>query len=228
MRRESWPNRLWLVCSLLAFDMAALDAAAAAPLSDPRFAPALREASSPARGALAAATADSRVVALVPDADRRLVAIDLIEEKVDGGRDSRAEQLRAIVAGRRSAAAVTFDADSGRIVRVERFDPLRAPFDEVDLQRATALALQDPQVREFLGARAGRFMPQLTAAQDGRPFMVQMLPVRGILPTDPCTRARCVDLIFRAERGYLTGRRVTVDLTNDRVQVTGSRVSRHD
>lgn len=208
--------------------LAAAAPAAAAPLNDPRFAPALSEASSRAQRALATATVDSRVVALVPDADRRIVAIDLIEEKLDGGRRSRVGQLRAIVAGRRSAAAVTVDAESGRIVAVDRFDPARVPFDELDLQRATALALQDREVRAFLGRNASRFAPQLTMSQEAQPYMVQMLPVRGISAEDPCTRARCVDLLFHGERGYLTGRRITVDLTNERVEVSEGSVRHHD
>lgn len=171
---------------------------------------------------------DERVVAIVPDADRRVVAVDLIEEKLDGNRGSQVEQLRAIVGGRRSAAALTVDADSGRVVAVEPFDPIRVPFDEVDLQRATALALQDREVRAFLGRNASRYTPEFSSAGPARPFAVQMLPVRGMLPRDPCTKARCVDLLFRGERGYLVGRRVTVDLTNERVELSEGSLRRHD
>lgn len=97
--------------------------------------------------------------------------------------------------------------------------PARAmPIGREEVERAARLALADPVVGRFLGAGASRFR----VAEPGSDEENTVEGLRVIAPRgdDPCSTHRCVDVFFRRGGYYVTGQRVTVDLTSSTVRVS--------
>ncbi len=81
------------------------------------------------------------------------------------------------------------------VVAVTRLASDQVPFTNDDLADAFQMALRDPEVLKALGPEAQTF------------------------PNDPCSKHRCLWLMFRRGNDYLSQPSVTVDLTDKRVYV---------
>ena len=101
---------------------------------------------------------------------------------------------------------------SYRILAVQRLSPRDVPFVREDADQALALAKADPKVRRAVGDTLERFEILNSGEEREVPFAAQALPLRSTSPKDPCSKDRCLDLLFRTPRGYLP-LRVGVDLT---------------
>jgi hypothetical protein len=97
--------------------------------------------------------------------------------------------------------------------------PARAmPIGREEVERAARLALADPGVGRFVGADASRFrVAEPGSAEENTVEGLRVIAPKG---DDPCSTHRCVDLFFRREGYYVTGQRVTVDLTANTVRVS--------
>jgi hypothetical protein len=168
--------------------------------------------------------ADPRLAPILAADDARVVAAEPVDDKSERPPSRVRVTLESHRAG--AAAAAVIDVESGRIVSVERLDPRRLPLGDEDVAAAARLALRDARVRALLGPSAAEFRPRI--AGDNPRFAVEGLPVSSRAPGDPCSRDRCLDLLFIGERGYLVGRRVTVDVTAGTVTVTETREMSHD
>lgn len=101
------------------------------------------------------------------------------------------------------AARALVSLNDGRIISVVRVDPANVPIFREDVDDAFAIAKQNAAVRRALGDNIGRYHVVESGGDTGAPFAVQALPIRTSDPRDPCHADRCLDLIFRGERGYL-------------------------
>lgn len=124
---------------------------------------------------------------------------------------------------------VLVDLIARNVVSAVRVARPKVPLGTGDVEDALRVALQDPALRELLGAHASSFHvlsgpigPETVAAD----FVEGMHHV-GVSPTDPCTTNRCVILLFNSG-GHLImqDRQILVDLDAQRVRVnalTGGR-----
>lgn len=135
-------------------------------------------------------------------------------------------RISAIVFNRQTnrAASAIVAIEQRRIVAVGELAAVDVPFVREDVLEAFALARRDPAVRRAVGESIDRYSV-VDSGTDGprrNPFVVQGLPVRSVNAQDTCSVDRCLDLIFRAERGYLAFR-AHADITKGVVTVEGSR-----
>jgi hypothetical protein len=128
-------------------------------------------------------------------------------------------------AGTAARRVVVLPAENNRVVSVEQVPPAAVPFTEDDLSAAWALAQRDLTMQRALGGESGRFRPLSAAASNlaaaPEPYAVEALPLRSMDPKDPCSRDRCLDLIFRTPDGYLPTR-AHVNLTRQTVVAQGT------
>ncbi len=92
------------------------------------------------------------------------------------------------------------------VVTVQRVDESNIPMTEVELESAAKLAGENATVRTLLG-------DQLAKAQ------VEGLRVFTINKADPCFAQRCVRLLYRLDRDYISDPIVTVNLSKQIVLV---------
>jgi hypothetical protein len=127
--------------------------------------------------------------------------------------------------GTTARRVLVLPAENNRVVSVEQVPPAAVPFTEDDLAAAWELAQHASTVQRALGSEYGRFRPLSAAASAAaaapEPFAVQALPLRSTDPKDPCSRDRCLDLIFRTPDGYLPTR-AHVNLTRQTVTAQGT------
>lgn len=111
--------------------------------------------------------------------------------------------------------------DLGRqsVVETKRIDPRGVPLGQEDLEEAWALARQDKEVLQLLGNDLPRFRPlRMGEPQNAVDFEVQALGYSG--PSgDPCSRDRCLALLFRRGDAYVEWTDVVVNLTQQKVLV---------
>jgi hypothetical protein len=117
-------------------------------------------------------------------------------------------------------ARVVVNLRQNNVVEVSRLTSDQVPYTNDDLADAFQLALRDPDVAKALGPEAQSFQirrgpPSRTAPKN----VVEGLPVRSGDPNDPCSKHRCLWLMFRRGNDYLSQPNVTVDLTEKRVYV---------
>ncbi len=120
-------------------------------------------------------------------------------------------------------ALVLVNLQQNGVASVQRLASAQVPFTDDDLNDAFQLALRNPQVQSALGGAASTFHIQRTrspgtesaATENG----VSGLPLRSNDPKDPCSKHRCLQLLFRRGADYLSEPIVTVDLTVKRVMV---------
>ncbi|HKF71564.1 MAG TPA: hypothetical protein VKB68_07435 [Stellaceae bacterium] len=105
-----------------------------------------------------------------------------------------------------------------RVLAVEPLSASDVPFVRDDADQALALVKANAGVRSAVGADLDKFVVVDSGSDARVPFAAQILPLRSTAPNDPCTRDRCVDVLFRTENGYL-GIRAHVDLTTRAVSV---------
>jgi hypothetical protein len=180
------------------------------------------------RAAESAAVADSRGRAIVGAEKPRVITADVETDKTEAEAylAGTSEKLPA-----RRVTIVLFDVKTGqaasvlvslteyRVLSVQRIPASDVPFAREDADDALALAKADSAVRRAVGEPLDRFEIVDSGADPRVPFAAQALPLRGTDPKDPCRVDRCLDLVFRTERGYLPVR-AHVDLTKRTVTVT--------
>ncbi len=106
------------------------------------------------------------------------------------------------------------------VVAVTRLASDQVPFTNDDLADAFQMALRDPEVLKALGPEAQAFRIRTVPPGPATPKnVVEGLPVRSSDPNDPCSKHRCLWLMFRRGNDYLSQPSVTVDLTDKRVYV---------
>jgi len=106
------------------------------------------------------------------------------------------------------------------VVAVSRLTSDQVPYTNDDLADAFQLASRDPEVMKALGPEAQTFQVRPAAPSRTTPKnVVEGLPVRSSDPNDPCSKHRCLWLMFRRGNEYLSEPSVTVDLTDKRVYV---------
>lgn len=118
---------------------------------------------------------------------------------------------------------VLVDLVAGRVVDQARVPASSVPLGRSDVAEALRIAVESPELRELLGARASEFhvlsgpLTQEAATSD----FVEGLRHTGAGPNDPCSRDRCVYLLFNSG-GHLIlqDREILVDLNTRRVRVT--------
>ena len=218
MRRQTIAASAALFCALAvpaaAQEQSAAPAARAAGFTDAERSALVRQI-----------TADARVHAIVGDRPRVIVgepAYDKLQLERYSRTENAAPPAREIPVilfnAQTNRAAHALATADGRILRVEAISPTLVPYTPEDASLALDLA------RRSAGARipnADRFVADTgTEATERAEYLAQILPLRTTATSDPCSRDRCVDVIFRKPSGYLRFR-AHVDLTRRTVQMTG-------
>ena len=106
------------------------------------------------------------------------------------------------------------------IVAAERITSMELPLIQEDIIQAAKLALVDKELRDVLGDELKGY----AAAAESPGARTQQFAITGLRlfskgEDDPCTKHRCVQLMFRRGRDYLADTTVWVDLTEHRVYV---------
>lgn len=182
----------------------------------------------PAEQALAEriARSDGRVKEVLGEAGVRLVSVIPVLLKADVPEKTNVAQRQVEVVlfqpQREVGARVIVNLRQNVAVAVNRLTGDQVPYTNDDLADAFQLALRDPEVVRVLGPAAQTFRPRTgppttTAATPEN--VVEGLPVRSSDPNDPCSKHRCLWLMFRRGNDYLSQPSVTVDLTDKRVSV---------
>lgn len=108
-----------------------------------------------------------------------------------------------------------------KLLQVQEINPADVPMTREDAEEALALAKASQEVRRAVGPQLERFILVEPGNTQRVPLAAQVLPLRTPDQNDPCSTDRCVDLIFRTEKGYLPVR-PTVDLTKRTVTLSKS------
>jgi hypothetical protein len=119
------------------------------------------------------------------------------------------------------ARRVTVSPAENRVLSVEQIAPTLVPFNTDDLHAAWNLASRDPAIRRALGADIDRYHIAAPGGLEGEAYVIQALPLLSSDPNDPCSRDRCLDLIFRGEKSSYLALRAHVDLTKQTVALHG-------
>lgn len=122
-------------------------------------------------------------------------------------------QVNVLAVSATGAARARLSLANGRVVEVQPVPAAELPFFDEDVARALALAQRGERTRAVLGESLSRFEPA-RAGQEYPPtaYIAEPLPIRSSNPRDPCSRDRCLELVFRTPAGYLP-HRVQVNLT---------------
>ncbi len=128
---------------------------------------------------------------------------------VDAATSNRSTGIRALV-----------DLKSESVSRVKKLDPPDILFGPTDVATAFGLVRNSPALRARLGATLPLYR---TTTDESARYRVEGLPVRGTLPSDPCTTHRCLQLLFHGPHGYVPGLPLLVDLTAGAALGTGAR-----
>jgi hypothetical protein len=171
---------------------------------------------------------DARVRQLV-GGNGRLIYVQFISVKLNQGAGEAAKEPT----GRHAEVMFHIDPDRGgvrtlvdltgsRVVDAVRVPERSVPIGQSDVEQAAQIALADAKVRRLLGDRADSFRPlsgAITAANASGNY-VEGLHTIGVSPNDPCSRHRCIILLFTSNnRPFLTDQQVTVDLTTKKTMV---------
>jgi hypothetical protein len=125
--------------------------------------------------------------------------------------------------GEQYGVRVLVDLEAGRVVSLERVPASSVPIGTCDTQRALEIARGSEELRVLLRADLGEFrvLTGPLTRETAQSSYVQALRSRGAGPDDPCTRNRCVFLVFNSGgRMVLRDNEVLVDLTSRQVRVT--------
>jgi hypothetical protein len=175
------------------------------------------------------ARAEPRVKELVGETGVRVVSVTpvLIKTESPTQFDVTQRQVEVILfhPEREVGARVIINLQQNKVVAVTKLSGDQVMMTNDDVADAFHLALRDPEVVKVLGPEAQRF--QIGNPPSGaRPEnAVEGLPVRSTDPNDPCSKHRCINLLFRRGNNYLT-QSVTVDLTAKHVTVEKPKVER--
>jgi hypothetical protein len=167
---------------------------------------------------------DSKVKELLGESGVRVVSVlpVLIKTESPEKFDVKQRQIEVVLFRPQGevGARVVVNLRQNNVVAVSRLTGDQVPYTNDDLADAFQLALRDPEVVKALGPEAQTF--QIRSVQPGRAAprnVVEGLPVRSSDPNDPCSKHRCLWLMFRRGNDYLSQPSVTVDLTDKRVYV---------
>jgi hypothetical protein len=172
------------------------------------------------------ARSDGRVKEILGDAGVRLVSVIPVLLKAEVPEKTNVTQRQVEVVlfqpQRELGARVIVNLSQNGVVEVSRLASDQVRFTDDDLSDAFQMAMRDPEVLRVLGAAAQTFRlrsgpPTTTAAAPAN--TVGGLPVRSTDPNDPCSKHRCLWLMFRRGNDYLSQPNVTVDLTDKHVYV---------
>ncbi|HEX7174081.1 MAG TPA: hypothetical protein VF240_02190 [Pyrinomonadaceae bacterium] len=237
--RSLRPRRRWRPLPLLLLAALASVATFSLPTSHAGNAPAQTQGRSPLdpltpqerERAASIAEGDTRTLALRGTGRQHRVSVELADVKPPEPTPTLTDPDRAPRPGRyaevlyyryatNDGLRVIVNLDSGRVQDAARVDSREVPFAFEELEEASALALQNPQLRGLLGPSADRYRVLSSAPGEDRDALrVEGLRILASSPRDPCWQHRCVSLLFRQGRRYLTYTDVTVDLTTRRVRV---------
>jgi len=114
------------------------------------------------------------------------------------------------------------------LVAAERITSMEVPLTPEDISQAAKLALEDAELRKALGDEVKGY----SAAAESPGARTQQFAITGLRlfskgEDDPCTRHRCVQLMFRRGRDYLADTTVWVDLTERHVSVERGKNETH-
>jgi hypothetical protein len=166
------------------------------------------------------ARSDARVKQLMGEGAVRLVsAVPVIIKQGDGPEKIDLHQRTVEIVLFRPegevGARVVVNLHQNQVANVQRLQPLQVPFTSDDLNDAFQLALRVPEILKALGPEAQSFRPQNprpgpeAVAPENE---VTGLPIRSNDPRDPCSKHRCLQLLFRHGTDFLS-MAVDVDLT---------------
>jgi len=170
------------------------------------------------------ARSDSRVKELLGEAGVRVVSVTpvLIKTEAPEKTDIAQRQVEVVLfhPQREVGARVIVHLQQNRVAVVNRLASNEVMLTNDDLADAVQLALRDPEVVKSLGAAASTFhiagAPTATAVSQN---VVEGLPVRSEEASDPCSKHRCLALLFRRGNDYLIEPSVVVDLTAKHVMI---------
>jgi hypothetical protein len=112
------------------------------------------------------------------------------------------------------------DLERRAVIDVSPIEGRSVPLAVEEVDEAFTHASQNSEVRGLLGPRASQYrVARGPWRGDDQELRVEALRVVATSPTDPCYRHRCLVLIFRQGRYYVSGTDVTVDLTSRAVRV---------
>lgn len=167
---------------------------------------------------------DSRVKELLGESGVRVVSVlpVLIKAESPEKFDVKQRQIEVVLFRPQGevGARVVVNLRQNNVVAVSRLTGDQVPYTNDDLADAFQLASRDPEVVRALGQEVQTF--RIRPVPPGRTTpknIVEGLPVRSSDPNDPCSKHRCLWLIFRRGNDYLSQPSVTVDLTDKRVYV---------
>jgi hypothetical protein len=112
-------------------------------------------------------------------------------------------------------ARVVVNLQQREAASFQRLESRQVPFTSDDLNEAFQVALRNPEVLKALGPEAQSFHVQGQKTEPGAAppeNEVTGLPVRSNDPKDPCSKHRCMQLLFRHGTDFLS-MTVDVDLT---------------
>jgi len=114
------------------------------------------------------------------------------------------------------------------VVSAERVTSMELPLTPEDISQAAKLALADAELRTALGEE----LKSYTAAAEAPGARTKQFAITGLRlfskgEDDPCTKHRCVQLMFRRGRDYLSDTTVWVDLTERHVYVERGKNETH-
>jgi hypothetical protein len=172
------------------------------------------------------ARADGKVKQLLGERGVRLVsAVPVIVKRGDSPEKIDVHQREVEVVLFRPegevGARVIINLRQRAAADVQRLEASQIPFTRDDLNDAFQLALRDPAVQQKLGPEAQSFRVQGEGREPAAAPAeneVTGLPMRSLDPKDPCSKHRCLQLLFRRGADYLS-LAVNVDLTAKHVSV---------
>ena len=167
---------------------------------------------------------DSRVKELLGESGVRVVSVMPVLIKAESPEkfDVKQRQIEVVLFRPQGevGARVVVNLRQNNAASVSRLNGDQVPYTNDDLADAFQLALRDPEVVRALGPEAKTFQIRLGPPSRTQPKnIVEGLPVRSSDPNDPCSKHRCLWLMFRRGNDYLSQPNVTVDLTEKRVYV---------
>ena len=158
--------------------------------------------------------ADSQVRRLIGDRRNILTSISFVPVKIETA-DTAAPQREPTPVRTAMVTFYIYDGDFGvrafvdlakrTVGAVERVEEEPIPMAPEEIATAKRLALADSALRTRLGPR-----PET--------LRVEWLGIRAADDRDPCYHRRCVQLLFRRGRAFLTRPTVIVDLTRGTVR----------
>lgn len=175
------------------------------------------------------ARTDPRVKELLDETGVRVVSVEPVLIKTESPErfDVTQRQVEVVLfhPEREVGARVIVNLQQNKVVTVTKLPGDQVMMTNDDVADAFHLALSDPEVSKALGTEAQRFQignpPSGTRPENA----VEGLPVRSPDPNDPCSKHRCIQLLFRRGNDYLI-QTVMVDLTAKHVTVEKPKVDR--